>query len=416
MSQEPSGFGRVLAAPRAEMVAAAKSSPSPPLADSANFNGRVPTPDNELAPGWGLLGNAGSQLSPKGVLALQRGAIALEDTFDLSQILFFTFTLPGRAARACVALAEWSGYIMNRVMVRARRHFSIDKQLYYLSWWEPHKSGVLHFHGCIVRPAAMSEERVRELLQSCWYDILCGVSEKAGVDMFERATGGSWRDRWDEVTKSGKRIRDVACDVSTVTKSVSRYMGTYMKKEARRSLMFPPARWWNQTRAVKSLIKQHTPQETYNSLPQEVVDMMLVVAGDLLSADDSAWCVPWLNPFTGETIGWIARYPKEIADKLFTALRDTFQSMARTAQNLAAQATQAARRAQNATIKQNREIEDEEIAWDAVARARYGGRGWYQDERGNWRDGNAKAKWRAARGEYIDSLMEMIGEPIPINL
>lgn len=391
VDSSPKGFGRVLSGinwPSCPL----------PLGNNHDFQRSEPTGLDLPRAGWGGATRSGSQLTTHGKRSLQRGCCSLEQEFGKERIAFATFTLPGRSPAAIQCLSRWTGYVMNRLMVFARRHIAIEGDLYWQSWWEPHRDGTLHFHAAMVIPDGMEVATVSDLIQKQWWEILENISDKENVDLFERKNGDSWRYRKDNVTSDNKRIIDRACDVQLVKKSVARYMATYMKKQHKSEAKYCPSQWWSQTRAIKRLIKKYHHQTLIYGVEAEEAHGFLTGCMDLASSDDVEWSTNLINPYSGEVIGGIIRCDESLAGLVYDALAGLAKDISTPSNTRHREAIKGSvcQSLKEAKLQRDQELEDQ--AWEAVLRERYGGRGWYRDKRGNWRDGYARAKWLQGLG------------------
>lgn len=182
----------------------------------------------------------------KAAKALVRDAGALLDSQGRDRCSFLTGTLPGSTAGAVEALAAWSGWVVQTVKQWIRdtaggaRCFGV---------WEYQKRGALHLH-LVVQAETEEEARlIRQKWKDRWIRILGSVGKRSGVDLFERACGGSWAsEKWRTRT-----------DAQKVEKSVGCYLSKYLSKggdTTRGASVFPPSRWWFCDRALLTQVQE----------------------------------------------------------------------------------------------------------------------------------------------------------------
>ena len=153
-------------------------------------------------------------------------------------VWFATLTLPGSTGEALRACAAWSGYLMERV-----RQWLRDSQLgeECVAVWELQRRGALHMHLALPMVAGWSLSRLFAELHHMWCVILERTSVKAGVDLFAREGGLTWR----------KQKWIVRIDVQKVEKSVGQYLSKYISKRASKwssQTSYCPTRWWSLSR------------------------------------------------------------------------------------------------------------------------------------------------------------------------
>lgn len=195
---------------------------------------------------------------------LQAGAVV--DAIAGRNIYEVTCTIPGSTTEAFEAVANWSGWLVNRLIQPLRRH-SNDALWFYV--WELQKRGALHLHFAIAASTLAEAKLLAEGLEYQWWELLLELSEKAGVDVFRRSEKKSWRDK-PEVWQS---------HVAFVRKSIAAYFSKYLGKAVSKSQsqkqrggrVYCPARWWGCSSKVKQLIAQNTMKYeiTVNTLQSE---------------------------------------------------------------------------------------------------------------------------------------------------
>lgn len=195
---------------------------------------------------------------------LQAGAVV--DKECGKNIYEVTCTIPGSTPEAFEAVANWSGWIINRLIQPLRDH-SKDALWFYV--WELQKRGALHLHFAIAASTLVEAKRLAQQLEYDWWELLLELSEKAKVDVFRQSETKSWRDK-PKVWQS---------HVSPVRKSVAAYFSKYLGKAVTRTqvqkvrggVTYCPARWWGCSSKVKRLIMEGTQkyQITTDTLQSE---------------------------------------------------------------------------------------------------------------------------------------------------
>ena len=184
-----------------------------------------------------------------------------------------TLTLPGNTSKAKKALANYSSYILNRLLQVPRR---VKKPVYLFSVWELQKRGALHLHISVsAKPDDLTSKELELIchkIKDKWYQVLMEmittVSIKRGnregnypgVDMFEKNTStvnrhDTWRYRPDVWVKGW--------DIQKIEKSVGKYFAKYASKDAKAGNGFAvvksnvPSRWWCCNSIIREEIKKY---------------------------------------------------------------------------------------------------------------------------------------------------------------
>lgn len=161
-----------------------------------------------------------------------------------------TCTIPGNTREAFEAVANWSGWIMNRLCQLVRRNLP-DAMWFYC--WELQKRGALHLHFAIGHQSLAAAKSLAHQLEFQWWELLLELRDRAKVDVFDRGNGKSWRSQ-PQVWQS---------HVLPVYKSVAAYFSKYLGKgvgnrqrHTSRADFFCPARWWGCSSNLKQLISK----------------------------------------------------------------------------------------------------------------------------------------------------------------
>jgi hypothetical protein len=188
-----------------------------------------------------------------------------------------TLTLPGGTPEAIKAVADWSGWIVNRQLQSIRR---IEKSIrpWWFFVWEFQKRGALHQHWCIAADTPEMAYNTAMEIKQIWYKCLHELLDKAGVDCYARKGFGTWRE-------SPKRWQ---WHCQAIKKSVAAYFSKYTSKEGanvRREKRYTrigkihyPSRWWGSSAEVKLGVKQWRVSAKISGLSREVAEALRVKA------------------------------------------------------------------------------------------------------------------------------------------
>lgn len=234
--------------------------------------------------------------------SIREGCAVMEQKYGKS-IAFLTLTLPGSTKEALETFAQHSSEILDAYFQRVRKHFRTsydeiedDRVIDYVGPWEPQQRGALHLH---VAVGMYDEAMFAELLKMhkrWWCKLLKTYSEKTGVDLFKRAQGGSWRNKW----------RYVQTDCVMVQKSVKRYMSKYMTKGHRSVEALPfstPKRWWVMSRELRREVIAQRRSDVFmvDDFEDAVADV--AAAMECIRGETQA-TFAMENPFNGEIVGY----------------------------------------------------------------------------------------------------------------
>jgi len=167
-------------------------------------------------------------------------ASLLEETYG-KDVLFATFTLTGQTPESKAALAQWSGYVVERLKQFLR---DVAPDAESVGVWEWQKNGALHLHWVIGCRDTIQRTTLEYRLIPQWIHLEEVVSQKAGVDLFVNAEGHNMR-LYPKLWKN---------EVVRVVKSVKRYLSKYTSKAKHECDPFfctrcikpryYPSRWW----------------------------------------------------------------------------------------------------------------------------------------------------------------------------
>lgn len=168
------------------------------------------------------------------------------------EMVFLTGTLPGSTAAAKVAIAQWSGFIVDRLKSWLSK-YCLDRSEFYV--WEHQKRQALHLHWCVWIPDETQRQKVLERFKDQWCRLLDLVSEKSGTDLYARLGFGTWADKKEVVQAFAQECK----------KSVAAYMSKYCSKGANNNVIAQicPSRWWGISRPLRALLESLTTRKEY---------------------------------------------------------------------------------------------------------------------------------------------------------
>ncbi len=157
--------------------------------------------------------------------------------------IFFTGTLPGSSDESMRAIAEWSAYLTHRWKAWIAKKIKA-KYDYYC--WELQKRGALHFHYCIYIEDDVLRTFLRNKMKGEWVKLLQEVCRKSGIDLFARASGGTWASRPEKCQAYAQECR----------KSVAAYLSKYLSKQkCKEGGKYAPSRWWGVSRPLRAFYR-----------------------------------------------------------------------------------------------------------------------------------------------------------------
>ena len=223
---------------------------------------------------------------------VQEAAAVLEHYYD-RRVLFFTATLPGSTQAALRAISEWSGYLVERF----KQWLSDNCHKWEgVGVWERQKRGALHLHWAVGGLNEAERAWFAANFQQWWCHALRVVSAKAGVDLFERESGGTW-----QLDPSKVRANAVP-----VQKSISRYLAKYLSKNriarnnwthaANGREVFFPSRWWGISNSLRHKVRAERRAVESELLPVDVAADIVEGAWAIIAAV-SPTVFSWTNPY-----------------------------------------------------------------------------------------------------------------------
>lgn len=175
---------------------------------------------------------------------LEAGAVM--DGLHGKNVVEVTLTVPGNTRQIFRTIADWSGWIMNRV-TQVVRDFDKDCAWFYV--WENQVRGALHLHFAIGSSDLHDVLNVAEKIKCKWFKCLLELQEKANVDVFKTSYGWTWR------YKPEKWQYHILPVYKSVAAYFSKYLGKQSGKDAGNNNGFCPARWWGSSKSIKQGIE-----------------------------------------------------------------------------------------------------------------------------------------------------------------
>lgn len=210
--------------------------------------------DSDLRPGFGLPCRP-TQFGVYARRKLQRiGGVIDKLVQDTKEGLFLTGTLPGSTDASFKVIADWSAWIV--FTLKGWIHKRVKNPRYFYVW-ELQRRGALHLHLYLhVANDAIRASILRDF-KSQWIRLLDGVSVRAGVDVYRRSNGNSWKDFPDTVQAYAQEVE----------KSVAAYLSKYCSKQSskqspKHSHIHYPSRWWGCSRELTKELDRMTTKIT----------------------------------------------------------------------------------------------------------------------------------------------------------
>lgn len=177
---------------------------------------------------------------------LEAGSVM--DTLHGKNVVEVTLTVPGNTRQIFRTIADWSGWIMNRVTQVVRR---FDKDCSWFYVWENQVRGALHLHFALGSGTLPDALGLAEKIKCKWFKCLLELQEKANVDAFKTSYGWTWR------YKSEKWQYHILPVYKSVAAYFSKYCGKQSGKNDRNNKGFCPARWWGSSSSIKKGIDEN---------------------------------------------------------------------------------------------------------------------------------------------------------------
>lgn len=197
-----------------------------------------------VSPGFGGLPRRTAFSKKSATFVVERSA-AIENAYTKENCRFLTYTIPGSSELIPEATARYSGWFTQQVNQWLR---DTAPGVDFLYVWELQKRGVLHAHYLVAHSDVRELQKLEERFAEFIANTLNFLSDKTGIDFWERSCGTSWR--------GIASVLQVA--VQKVHKSVSHYLAKYLSKQSRdlnSSAQLCPSRWWGSSKGAERLRK-----------------------------------------------------------------------------------------------------------------------------------------------------------------
>lgn len=214
--------------------------------------------------GYGCLGrsSAFSNLSRRTLL---RAGAAMQRGHPANECLFLTTTIPGSTSASFRAIAEWSGFAVQRLKAWIGKRVKENLSLYV---WEWQRRGALHLHYVVHVENPDLRQYIQENLQAQWIRILDAISCNSGVDVYAKSAGFT-----HSANKSVVQCRAEVCKYS-----IAGYLAKYLGKGSNSTsvpsrLKFTPSRWYGVSRPLHALIRKYsrTTEQVFGRLRDALV-------------------------------------------------------------------------------------------------------------------------------------------------
>jgi hypothetical protein len=168
------------------------------------------------------------------------------DKIPKSELIFLTGTIPGGTRAAFDAVAKWSSWMIKGVKTWLSNLGVVDN--YSMYCWEYQKRGALHIHYLVWVPSDETRKMVMAGWKEKWAQLLDSVGERSGIDIWEKADGGTWK-HWKHKLQAPAQV---------VIKSVGSYLSKYLSKNSpspntacdHANPPLCPCRWWGVSRPL----------------------------------------------------------------------------------------------------------------------------------------------------------------------
>jgi hypothetical protein len=252
----------------------------------------------KLKGGWGALARS-SVLTVKASRTLKAAGAVLHKKYGRKSLML-TGTLPGSTGGAMKAIAEWSGWIANRVNAWLRRHIpGVD----FLYVWEWQERGALHIHYAVGVHNDEKRNYVEKNFRAEWINILRDASRKSGCDLFGKAGGGRHDEASPHIQARAERIR----------KDIGAYLSKYLSKHVGKIApegFYCPGRWWSVSYHLKREIGLNSAflvtATTTHDNAWEILKVVSLEISDLVK-----FSKPLINPWLQCQVGRICYFPPE---------------------------------------------------------------------------------------------------------
>lgn len=203
-----------------------------------------------VRPGWGMTPRF-SRFGIKAKRTLRR--VGGEISKNVGRRVAMTFTLPGSTPEALHAMADYSGYIANRVKTWIFDKLSKNGKPDWFYVWELQERGALHLHFCVQCDFIADYHCLKEEGKAFWVRVMKSVQERSGARMALSHRGIDWFDKVEKIQYYCQIVR------SGVGNYFSKYLGKDSGKTGRHVLNgLRPSRWWGCSRSLLQRMRRNT--------------------------------------------------------------------------------------------------------------------------------------------------------------
>ena len=156
-----------------------------------------------------------------------------------------TLTLPSSEIAAYQALADYSGYAVNRLFQVVRRDYQLANWFYV---YEHQKRGALHLHICVYHDDANISKEIGVKLCEKWREVLQDISAKSGTNMLF-SKGFNRETKLSEMQLDNQEMR-LGCGAyfsKYASKNSGKYSNDINSINARK---YPPSSFWGRSREL----------------------------------------------------------------------------------------------------------------------------------------------------------------------
>jgi len=222
-------------------------------------------------------------------------------------VVFGTLTLPGSTQEAREAMSRQSGRLLSLLS-----HWlsSKSKTAQFVWVWEFQKSGALHLHFALGDHDILKLRFFERNFRSYVHKLFETLSRHAGVDMFARASGGTWHGQ----------VRVLKSRIETIRKSVKRYMAKYISKgsEAAEQALCP-SRWWGMSAELRRQICAHRRCTVFRHADLECLERVREQLEQAITASGLT-CYSWNPPYSPHSRTHMIYTPDEQTDNTYESL------------------------------------------------------------------------------------------------
>lgn len=207
----------------------------------------LPGMTHAVKPGWGMTPRM-TRFGLRGRRTIQRVGGVLDSLPGKN--LAITLTLPGSGMDAYQTLADYSGWVANRVKTWLYDQFPEGLSVDWFYVWELQRRGALHMHLCVRCQTGGIARRIKRRMKKTWIKILADLENMAQVEMFRSPEGLDHRATPSKIRFYCQFVRN----------SVGSYFAKYTTKSDTKNGQhvlngLRPSRWWGCSRSALAKMK-----------------------------------------------------------------------------------------------------------------------------------------------------------------